>query len=132
MAEVIDRVDLSSDGLLISIKLPVSVATSKVDPIGITRFIPTTIGASESRCALAHSTTCSCRRARSPASKSRSGRRPGIAPERIDRLSFCYTGGASMLRARRESGGLWYGATPFWWTVLGLRLSFLFAESFRS
>ena len=24
------------------------------------------------------------------------------------------------------------GATPFQWTVLGLRLSFLFAESFRS
>ena len=24
------------------------------------------------------------------------------------------------------------GATPFRWTVLGLRLSFLFAESFRS
>ena len=25
-----------------------------------------------------------------------------------------------------------FGATPFRWTVLGLRLNFLFAESFRS
>jgi hypothetical protein len=35
----------------------------------------------------------------------------------------------------RLSKGKWplkSGATPFQWTVLGLRLSFLFAESFRS
>ena len=32
-----------------------------------------------------------------------------------------------------KTGYKWLlGATPFQWTVLGLRLSFLFAESFRS
>jgi hypothetical protein len=31
-----------------------------------------------------------------------------------------------------EAGQQIIGATPFQWTVLGLRLSFLFAESFRS
>jgi hypothetical protein len=43
-----------------------------------------------------------------------------------------FTGADIMLSFVAEYAGRVIGATPFRWTVLGLRLDFLFAESFRN